>query len=78
MWYKRKNGGMPTLGNILKIDQNFVREMLDNVNDLDIVEGVLRMAEGLERPVVAEGVESLEIGLMLSVSKTILQSRSGL
>ncbi len=50
---------------VLKIDRNFVKDMLDNERDLDIVEGVLRLAYGLKRPVVAEGVESLEIGMML-------------
>ncbi len=51
--------------NVLKIDQNFVRNMLDDVQDLDIVEGVLRLSEALNRPVVAEGVETVEIGMML-------------
>lgn len=50
---------------VLKIDQNFVRDILDDIRDLDIVEGVLRLAEALNRPVVAEGVESVEIGMML-------------
>jgi diguanylate cyclase (GGDEF)-like protein len=50
---------------ILKIDQNFVRNMLDDVSDLDIVEGVLRLSESLKRPVVAEGVETVELGLLL-------------
>ena len=50
---------------ILKIDQNFVRDMLDEAGDLDIIEGVLRMADTLQRPVVAEGVESVEVALML-------------
>jgi diguanylate cyclase (GGDEF)-like protein/PAS domain S-box-containing protein len=50
---------------ILKIDQHFVRNMLDDERDLDIVEGVLRLAYGLKRPVVAEGVESIELGMML-------------
>lgn len=50
---------------VLKIDQNFVKDMLDDDRDLDIVEGVLRLAYGLKRPVVAEGVESVEIGMML-------------
>ncbi len=50
---------------VLKIDQNFIRDMLDNGRDLDIVEGVLRLAETLQRPVVAEGVETVETGLML-------------
>ena len=50
---------------VLKIDQNFVRSMLDTVQDLDIVEGVLRLATALQRPVVSEGVESVELGMML-------------
>lgn len=50
---------------VLKIDQNFVRGMLDDVDDLYIVEGVLRLADALKRPVVAEGVESDELGLLL-------------
>ncbi|MET0052419.1 MAG: PAS domain S-box protein [Candidatus Thiodiazotropha sp.] len=50
---------------IVKIDQHFVREILSNMGDLDIVEGVLRLADVLKRPVVAEGVESIEIGMIL-------------
>lgn len=50
---------------IVKIDRYFIRNLLDNPEDLAIVEGVLRMAKALPRPVLAEGVESLEIGLML-------------
>ncbi|MET0091377.1 MAG: EAL domain-containing protein [Candidatus Thiodiazotropha sp.] len=51
---------------IVKVDQHFVQDMLNNPLDQDIVEGVIRMAEALKRPVVAEGVESIELGLMLS------------
>jgi diguanylate cyclase (GGDEF)-like protein/PAS domain S-box-containing protein len=50
---------------ILKVDQNFVKEILNNPNDLDIVDGVLQLAQKLQRPTVAEGVETLEIGMML-------------
>jgi len=50
---------------IVKIDRHFVRNMLDNPEDLAIVEGVMRLAKALQRPVLAEGVESLEIGRML-------------
>ena len=50
---------------IVKIDRHFVRNMLDNPEDLAIVEGVVRLAKALQRPVLAEGVESLEIGRML-------------
>lgn len=51
---------------IVKIDQRFVRGMFSNERDLDIVEGILRLADALNRPVVAEGVESIEIGMMLA------------
>lgn len=50
---------------ILKIDMRFVRHLLANPDDLAIVEGVLRLARALDRPVLAEGVELLEIGLLL-------------
>lgn len=50
---------------ILKIDQNFVMDIIENADDLDIVEGVIKLAQTLKRPVVAEGVETLEIALML-------------
>jgi len=50
---------------IVKIDRHFVPNMFDNPEDLAIVEGVMRLAKALQRPVLAEGVESLEIGRML-------------
>ena len=49
----------------LKIDQGFVREMLDNSNDLAIVEGVISLAQVFQSHVVAEGVESTEQAIML-------------
>ncbi len=51
---------------VLKIDQHFVRDMMIDSRDQDIVEGVLQLAKALNRPVVAEGVESIEIGTMLA------------
>jgi len=50
---------------IVKIDRRFVLNMLDNTEDRAIVEGVLLMARTLPRPVLAEGVESFEIGQLL-------------
>lgn len=49
----------------LKIDQSFVRGMLDDPDDLAILEGVIGMASAFRREVIAEGVESLEHGEML-------------
>lgn len=51
--------------NILKIDQSFVREMLDNPDDLTILEGVLSLAAAFDRLAVAEGVETVEHGRLL-------------
>jgi EAL domain-containing protein (putative c-di-GMP-specific phosphodiesterase class I) len=47
---------------LIKIDQSFVRDMLDDPNDLGIVDSVVRMAQAFNRPVIAEGVETLEHG----------------
>lgn len=50
----------------LKIDQAFVRDMLDDPEALGIVESVVRLAKVFNRPVIAEGVETLEHGAMLT------------
>jgi len=50
---------------MLKIDQSFVRGMLDNPDDLGIVEGVIRLAGAFHRQVIAEGVETLAHGAAL-------------
>ena len=51
--------------NGLKIDQSFVRDMLDDVENLTILEGILGLASAFSRKVIAEGVETPEQGLML-------------
>jgi diguanylate cyclase (GGDEF)-like protein/PAS domain S-box-containing protein len=45
---------------ILKIDQNFVQDMLDDPQDLTIVDSVVRLAHAFQHPVIAEGVESID------------------
>ncbi|MBL8415985.1 MAG: EAL domain-containing protein [Propionivibrio sp.] len=50
---------------LLKIDQSFVRDMLDDPDDLAILEGVLGLAIAFRRQVIAEGVETVEHGKML-------------
>jgi len=50
---------------IIKIDQSFVRDMLQDPEDLAIVEGILSLANAFGRMVIAEGVESFEQGAML-------------
>lgn len=50
---------------ILKIDRDFVRRMLKSHEDQQIVEGVIQLANSIDRPVVAEGVENKELAFML-------------
>jgi EAL domain-containing protein (putative c-di-GMP-specific phosphodiesterase class I) len=50
---------------VLKIDRSFVCEMLDDPESLTILEGVLGLASAFRRQVIAEGVETLDHGLML-------------
>ena len=50
---------------VLKIDQSFIRNMLDDADDLAIVEGVIGLTQAFRRQVIAEGVETVEHGLVL-------------
>ncbi|WP_273543243.1 putative bifunctional diguanylate cyclase/phosphodiesterase [Vreelandella profundi] len=45
---------------LIKIDQSFVRDMLSDQDDMAIVESVIYMANRFKRPMLAEGVETLE------------------
>ena len=50
---------------MLKIDQSFVRDMLDDQNSLAILEGVIGLAAAFKRQVIAEGVETVAHGTLL-------------
>ncbi|MBE0440059.1 MAG: EAL domain-containing protein [Gammaproteobacteria bacterium] len=49
----------------LKIDQTFVRDMLVDMEDQAIVEGIVKLAKVFHREVIAEGVETAEHGAKL-------------
>jgi len=50
---------------IIKIDQSFVRDMLDDPNDFTIIDGIIGLANSFNLDAIAEGVETTEHGLML-------------
>ena len=50
---------------LLKIDQSFVRNMLDDADDLAILQGVIGLAAAFKRQVIAEGVETVAHGTAL-------------
>jgi EAL domain-containing protein (putative c-di-GMP-specific phosphodiesterase class I) len=45
---------------VIKIDQSFIRNILDDPDDTAILKGVLGLADAFRREVIAEGVETAE------------------
>jgi diguanylate cyclase (GGDEF)-like protein/PAS domain S-box-containing protein len=50
---------------LLKIDQSFVRDMLNDPDDLSILQGIIGLAAAFHRQVIAEGVETVAHGTLL-------------
>jgi len=50
---------------LIKIDQSFVKDLLDNPEDLAILEGVVGLASAFKRGLIAEGVETVSHGEVL-------------
>jgi diguanylate cyclase (GGDEF)-like protein/PAS domain S-box-containing protein len=50
---------------VLKIDQSFVRESVSKAENQAILEAMLGLAAALHRQIIAEGVETIDHGLML-------------
>ena len=49
----------------LKIDQSFVFDILEDPEDLAIIEGIQSLAQAFNRNLIAEGVETIQHGLLL-------------
>ncbi len=46
----------------LKIDQSFIRNMLNDREDSKLVKGLIALAAAFDRRIIAEGVETVELG----------------
>ncbi|MDX1352330.1 MAG: EAL domain-containing protein [Thiomicrorhabdus sp.] len=49
----------------IKIDQSFIRNMFDDVEDITLLEGLIGLTKSLNRKVIAEGIETEMHGNML-------------
>jgi EAL domain-containing protein (putative c-di-GMP-specific phosphodiesterase class I) len=49
----------------VKIDRSFVANMIDDPDDYTIVAGVIGLSKAFQREVIAEGVETIDHGLLL-------------
>ena len=50
---------------VIKIDQSFIRNMLEDPDDLALLQGIMGLANTFRRTVVAEGVETVDQGVLL-------------
>lgn len=50
---------------ILKIDRNFVKDAMESEKSRTMISSVVSIAQGLNVPLVAEGIENAELGKML-------------
>jgi len=53
--------------NTIKIDQSFVRDMLEDPSDYAIIDGIIGLSDSFNREVIAEGVETTDHGIMLLI-----------
>ncbi|NOQ64321.1 MAG: EAL domain-containing protein, partial [Methyloprofundus sp.] len=49
----------------LKVDQSFIRGLAENSDDMVILEGILGLANAFRRTPIAEGVETVRVGVLL-------------
>lgn len=49
----------------LKIDQSFIKNLLEDPDDLSITHGILSLAKAFQRVTIAEGVETTALGVMV-------------
>jgi len=53
--------------NTIKMDKNFIKNILDVPNDFAFIEGTIGLAEAFNRKMIAKGVTTIEQGLMLLI-----------
>lgn len=62
----------------IKLDQSFVRDILDDPNDYSIIEGMIGLTNAFNRNAIAEGVETTEHGLILLTMNCALAQGYGI
>ncbi len=64
--------------NTIKIDQTFVRDVLEDPGDYAIIDGVISLANAFDREVIAEGIETIEQGFILLLMRCELAQGYGI